>query len=100
MNNPAPLYLRRAWTTAKYGNPYSGGWMDWPAGEINKMNTCELIHKTLSQYYVDGVLHKEDPVMFEIVEDSILIDQYQFTGEIPDNEFKERVEAYAKILDG
>ena len=94
-----PKYLRYAFVTERHGSPFSSGWMDWPAGWLAKMEYCDLVYTTLSRFSADGVL----PIGGEreqIVTDSMEIDKYLRTGTIDDNEYTERVTAYARILDG
>jgi len=39
-----------AWRAERYGSPFAGGWMDWPAGFIEKMNYCSTIYNAIKYY--------------------------------------------------
>lgn len=39
-----PILLRWYWLTRRYGLPYAGGWMDQPAGLVDKMALVGLLY--------------------------------------------------------
>lgn len=39
-----------AWRIEKYGSPFSGGWMDWPAGLLMRMNAANNTYFAVSQF--------------------------------------------------
>jgi hypothetical protein len=45
-----PTELVYFWRCKKYGAPYDGGWMNWPAGLIVKMNKLGYVEHVMNLY--------------------------------------------------
>jgi hypothetical protein len=45
-----PYELLMAYHIERWGNPWSDGWLDWPAGLLNKMQTVKSYADALSNY--------------------------------------------------
>jgi hypothetical protein len=42
--------LKRAWRIEKWGDPFGGGWYDWPAGWLTRMNVALNVYNTFASY--------------------------------------------------
>lgn len=47
---PPPPELRMAWRVRRWGAPYADGWMDWPAGLVDKMAIAENVYNACLSY--------------------------------------------------
>ncbi len=42
--------LVTAWRIRRWGSPYGGGWMEWPAGLIDRVTIAENIYQACASY--------------------------------------------------
>jgi len=50
-----PSQLKAVWHTRRFGNPYGGGWLEWPAGEADKIAILDNVESAFSGYKNAGV---------------------------------------------
>lgn len=51
---PPPLELIWYWRTARYGLPYGGGWMEQPAGLLDRISEVGSTYEALREYRQNG----------------------------------------------
>lgn len=47
---PPPLDLVRAWRIERWGDPFGGGWYDWPAGWLTRMTTALNVYNAFDSF--------------------------------------------------
>ena len=47
---PPPHELQMAWRIERWGDPWGGGWMDWPAGMIDKITAAQNVYNAQKAY--------------------------------------------------
>lgn len=47
---PPPPALRLAWRIQQWGPPDGNGWMDWPAGQLDRISAVLNVYNAMSAY--------------------------------------------------
>lgn len=53
-DTPPPYELKMYWRIEKYGSPWGTGWMEWPAGMVDRMTAAANVWRAFSAFRSSG----------------------------------------------